>query len=141
MLLKQLSLFLENKTGRLSEVTRVLSENHINIAAFSIADTSDFGILRMIVDQTDVALAALKQQGFAVYTTYVVGFVITNQPGNLYQALQHLDSIAIEIEYLYAFAHNGDAATVIKTNDNELTANTLKSFGYHLLEESEQFNE
>ena len=138
MLLQQLSLFLENKTGRLAEVTRVLSEKHINIAAFSIADTADFGILRMIVDQTDVALAALKQQEFAVHTTDVVGFVIPNQPGNLYQALQHLDSITIEIEYLYAFAHNGNAAAVIKTNDNELVATTLKSLGYHLLEASEQ---
>jgi hypothetical protein len=58
----------------------------------------------------------------------------------LYQALQHLDSIAIEIEYLYAFAHNGDAATVIKTNDNKLTSATLKEFGYHLLEEGEQLD-
>lgn len=140
MLLQQLSLFLENKKGRLTEVTRVLSENGINIAAFSIADTADYGILRMIVDQTEIALIALKEQGFAVHTTQVVGFVIPNEPGNLYQALQHLDSIDIEIEYLYAFAHNGNAAAVIKTNDNALAAKILAEFGYQLLGQGSQLH-
>ncbi|MGC9151649.1 MAG: ACT domain-containing protein [Microbacter sp.] len=136
MFLQQLSLFLENKTGRLTEVTQALSKHGINITAFSIADSENFGILRMIVDQHDTALKALKDEHFVVHSTDVVGFVIPNQPGKLYDALQHLDKTAIDIEYLYAFAHNGDAAVVIKTNNDELTANILKKNGYQLLEKT-----
>jgi len=137
MLLKQLSVFLENKAGRLTQVTKVLNENAVNISAFSIADTAEFGILRMIVDKTDVALAALKAQGFSVNTTLVVGLVISHQPGGLYKVLEQLDKAEIEIEYLYAFAHNAEAAVVIKSNDVEYAAKTLSDTGYNLLKEGE----
>jgi hypothetical protein len=137
MLLKQLSVFLENKAGRLTQVTKVLNENAINISAFSVADTSDFGILRMIVDKTDVALAALKAQDFSVSTTQVVGLVVSHQPGGLYQALELLDKKGVEIEYLYAFAYNSKAAVVIKSNDVQLVAQSLSDAGYHLLQEGE----
>jgi hypothetical protein len=134
MFLQQLSLFLENKAGRLTEVTQTLSKHGINITAFSIADSEDFGILRMIVDQHNTALKALKEEHFVVHSTNVVGFIIPNQPGKLYDALQHLDKTTIDIEYLYAFAHNGDAAVIVKTNNDELTANILKENGYSLIE-------
>lgn len=136
MFLQQLSLFLENKVGRLTEVTQVLSKHGINITAFSIADSEDFGILRMIVDQHDIALKALKDEHFVVHSTNVVGFIIPNQPGKLYDALQHLDKTSIDIEYLYAFAHNGNAAVVIKTNNDELTADILKECGYQLIDKT-----
>jgi hypothetical protein len=141
MLLKQLSVFLENRPGRITQVTKVLDEIGVNISAFSIADTSEFGILRMIVDNIDVALQALKAQGFSVRTTQVVALVVPHQPGGMHQALEHVDKAGIEIEYMYAFAYNSKAAVVIKADDTEKLVNILSESGYQVLHEGELMRE
>jgi hypothetical protein len=141
MLLKQLSVFLENRPGRITQVTKVLDEIGVNISAFSIADTSEFGILRMIVDNIDAALQALKAQGFSVRTTQVVALVVPHQPGGMHQALEHVDKAGIEIEYMYAFAYNSKAAVVIKADDTEKLVKTLSESGYQVLQEGELMQE
>jgi hypothetical protein len=112
MVAKQLSVFLENKFGRLTEVTRVLGDNGINLSALSIADNSDFGIMRCIVSDPDKAMAALKEAHFAVKMTDVIGFSCPNTSGSLATVLKYLSDGGVFIEYMYSFA-NGDAANVI----------------------------
>jgi hypothetical protein len=113
MIAKQVSVFLENKSGRLNEVTHILGEAGINISAFSIADTSDFGVLRMIIPDPEKAVEVLKTNGFSVQTTRVVLMTTPNKPGSLAKALQILSDENIFIEYLYAFSMNEDSAVVV----------------------------
>jgi len=109
---KQLSIFLENKSGRLTEVTEALGAAGINLSAMRIADNSDFGILRCIVSDPDKAYKVLKEQHFAVKITDVIGFVCPNVHGSLAVVLKHLSDNGVFIEYMYSFA-NGDVATVV----------------------------
>ena len=109
---KQLSIFLENKSGRLTEVTDVLGEAGVNLSAMSIADNSDFGILRCIVSDPEKAYQVLKEAHFAVKITDVIGFVCPNTSGSLAVVLRYLSQKGIFIEYMYSFA-NGDVATVV----------------------------
>ena len=109
---KQLSIFLENKSGRLTEVTDALGTAGINLSAMSIADNSDFGILRCIVSDPEKAYTVLKEQHFAVKITDVIGFVCPNISGSLAVVLKHLSDNGVFIEYMYSFA-NGDVATVV----------------------------
>ncbi len=113
MIAEQVSVFLENKSGRLNEVTRILGNAGINISAFTIADTSDFGLLRMIVPDPGKAAEVLKTHGFSVQTTRVVLLKTPNRPGSLATALQILSDENIFIEYLYAFSMNDDSAVVV----------------------------
>ena len=112
MLAKQLSIFLENKSGRLTEVTDVLGEAGINLSAMSIADNSDFGILRCIVSDPDKAYQVLKAAHFAVKITDVIGCVCPNVSGSLAKVMRYLADAGVCIEYMYSFA-NGDVATVV----------------------------
>ena len=112
MLAKQLSVFLENKSGRLTEVTDVLGAAGINLSAMSIADNSDFGILRCIVSDPDKAYQVLKAAHFAVKITNVIGFVCPNTCGSLAKVMKFLSDSGVFIEYMYSFA-NGDVATVV----------------------------
>jgi hypothetical protein len=116
MMIKQLSVFLENKSGRITEVTKVLSQNDINISAFCIADTADFGILRMIVTKPDEAVKLLKEQSFSVHITDVICIIVPNKPGGLYKALDMLSKENISIEYMYAYAMVNEAFVVIRTD-------------------------
>ena len=109
---KQLSIFLENKSGRLTEVTEALGAAGINLSAMSIADNSDFGILRCIVSDPDKAYQVLKEQHFAVKITDVIGFICQNTSGSLAIVMKHLSENGVFIEYMYSFA-NGDVATVV----------------------------
>lgn len=102
-MIKQISVFLENKSGRLVRVTQVLGEAGINIRGVSIADTSDFGILRMIVDQPDKALTELKEKGIMATVTEVIAMEVPDTPGGLAKVLAYLDEVGINIEYLYSF--------------------------------------
>ena len=113
MIAKQVTVFLENKSGRLNEVTHILGEAGINISAFSIADTSDFGVLRMIVPDPEKAVEVLKVNEFSVQTTRVVLMTTPNKPGSLAKALQIMSDENIFIEYLYAFSLNDDSAVVV----------------------------
>lgn len=112
MVAKQLSVFLENKSGRLTEVTQVLGNNGINLSALSIADNSDFGIMRCIVSDPDKAFKVLKDAHFAVKMTDVIGFSCPNISGSLATVLKCLSDNGVFIEYMYSFA-NGDGANVI----------------------------
>ncbi len=114
MHVKQISVFLENKAGRLSEVTAILSEAKINIRALSVADTSDFGVLRLIVNDNQKALEALKNNGFSVGVTDVVAIEVADRPGGLHQILDLLHNAQINVEYMYAFVQqNGNHAVMI----------------------------
>lgn len=119
MKVEQLSIFLENKTGRLAEVTRSLSQAGVNIRALSLADTSDFGILRLIVDNTAKAKEVLKDAGLTVGCTDVVAVEVDDRPGGLDHILQSLRNEDVNVEYMYAFVQKGGmSATLIFRFDN-----------------------
>ena len=103
MTIKQLSVFLENKTGRINDVARILGEHGINMYAFSMAETADFGILRMIVSDVEAAKRVLREAKFAVTLTDVVGINCPNTPGSLSPVLDILAREQVFIEYMYAF--------------------------------------
>ena len=113
MHVKQISVFLENKAGRLSEVTAILAEAGINIRALSVADTSDFGVLRLIVNDNQKALEALKNNGFSVGITDVVAVEVADKPGGLHQILNLLHQAQINVEYMYAFVQQSGSNAVM----------------------------
>ena len=119
MTIKQISIFLENKSGRLNEVARVLAANSINMKAFCIAETTDFGLMRLIVEEVDKAVKVLRGAGFAVILTDVLSIHCPNQPGALSKILESLAKEQIFIEYMYAFAQSERADVVINPNDME----------------------
>ena len=111
---EQLSVFLENRAGRLSEVTQALAGSNINIRALSLADTSDFGILRMILCDTQKGQELLKERGFTLGVTYVVAVNVDDRPGGLNEILQLLNARNINVEYMYAFVTKAaQSATMI----------------------------
>lgn len=126
MTTKQLSIFLENKTGRLNDVAKILSQSSINMKAFSIADNTDFGILRVLVSDADKAYQILKQNGFAVKFTDVITLHISNVPGSLYAILDLLAAAGIYIEYMYAFSEGEQASVVIRPDNLEAAVEVLK---------------
>ncbi len=132
MLVKQISIFLENKEGRLAELTSILAEAGININALTIADTSDFGILRIIVDDVKKTEKLLKEYGFSVSVTDVVAIDIDNVPGGIARPLSMLHNNGISVEYIYAFlAKKDDTAHVIfKVNDVEAAVIMLSESGF-----------
>ena len=119
MKVEQISIFIENKSGRLAEITGILGENGINIRALSLADTSDFGILRLIVNDSKKALQILKEQRFTVSITHFIGVEVSDSPGGLTSILQILDKDNVNVEYMYAFVErSGDNAVIIFRFDN-----------------------
>ena len=123
MKVEQLAVFLENKSGRLAAITKILSDNGINIRALSVADTADFGILRIIVDQTDKAKQVLKDAGFTVGLTDVVAVEVADKPGGLSDVLAVLNQMEINVEYMYAFVEkSGQNAVIIFRFDDVDTA-------------------
>jgi len=117
MTIKQLSVFIENKTGRINEVTRILADNGINMTAFSLAESADFGILRMIVSDVEKARQVLREARFGVTTTDVVCFSCLNVPGALATVLELLAREDVFIEYMYAFSQGETANVVIRPTD------------------------
>lgn len=103
MKIRQISVFIENKVGRIKEITDILGENKVNIRALSLADTSDFGILRMIVDDIEKAVKILKDNGFIVKVSEVVAVEVPDKPGGLAKVLDLLVSNGMNVEYMYAF--------------------------------------
>ena len=125
----QLSVFVENKFGRLSEILNVLSENEINISALSMADTSEFGILRMIVSDTEKASKVLKESGVIVKNTPVIAIDIDDTPGCLAKIVEKLKNAGVSIEYTYAFLgreHNS-AQVVLRVDDTEKAESVLRA--------------
>lgn len=117
MTIKQVSVFLENKAGRINNVTKVLAENGINMNAFSMAETTEFGILRLIVTDVEKAVEALRGANFAVMLTDVVCISCPDVAGSLAGILDQLAEEDIFIEYMYAFAQGENANVVIRPND------------------------
>jgi hypothetical protein len=116
--IKQVSVFVENKPGRLAAITEKLYEENINIRAFTIAEAGDFGIIRMVVDDTEKAYRTLKSSGFTVSLTDVLGVEVEDEPGGLYRIANALGSAGVNIEYVYAFTWGRDKALVILRVDN-----------------------
>jgi len=136
MQVEQISIFIENKSGRLAEITRILGEAGINIRALSLADTSDFGILRLIVNDVEKAKAVLKEKGFTVNKTEVVAVEVPDQPGGLSTILQALDKDRINVEYMYAFVERcgGNAVIIFRFDETGQAIATLKANSFNILE-------
>jgi hypothetical protein len=114
MKVEQIAIFLENRSGRLAEITGILAGKGINIRAMSLADTSDFGILRLIVNDTESACKVLKEKGFTVGTTEVVVAEVQDKPGGLANVLQIIKEADLNIEYMYAFTQkSGETGLII----------------------------
>lgn len=135
MAIKQLTVFVENKQGSVVSVTDTLAAHNINLRALSIAETEDFGILRLIVSDVDAAVATLTEQGYLIKVTSVVGVKIGDAPGKLSAALSVLDKAGINLEYLYAFMARTEkhAYVVLRVEDNEIAESALTSAGFHLI--------
>ncbi len=134
MFIKQLSIFVENKVGRLQSIINSLGENDINIRALSIADTTDFGILRIIVDDPAKAKLVLKGMGVISKSTDVIAVYIDDKSGGLASVLNVISDAGIGIEYMYAFLgrKTGKALMVLKADDEEMAETVLKTHGVEL---------
>jgi len=134
--IKQISVFLENTTGRLCEVTQTLAKAGVNLRAISIADTADFGILRIIADKTDEAVNTLTAAGFTTRQTTVAAVEIDDKPGSLASLMELFQKSGINIEYLYASLEGSDgkAVVIFKLEDHEKGAEILKKSGLILAE-------
>jgi len=141
MTIKQLSVFLENKPGKLVEALEVLSGAGVDLRALSLADTADFGILRIIVDKPQLALDVLSKEGYLVRDSDVIPVVIGDRPGGLAAVLRVLADAEVDVEYTYAFvAHSRDNAYVIlRVEDDELAINALIENGVSLLSAEEVY--
>ena len=139
MSLKQLTVFVENKQGTLVDITESLAAHNVNLRALSIADTRDFGILRLIVNDNDTAYSTLSEQGYLIKITEVVGVKIGDQPGKLSKALQVLDEAGINMEYLYAFMARTEkhAYVVLRVADNAAAEAALEAAGFHLITDAD----
>ncbi len=139
MSLKQLTIFVENKQGTLVNITDILAKNNVNMRALSIADTQDFGILRLIVNDNDTAIKALGQAGYLIKMTDVVGVKIGDAPGKLSKALEVLDENNINMEYLYAFMARTEkhAYVVLRVADNDAAEKALEDAGFHLITDAD----
>jgi len=135
MNVEQISIFLENKSGRLAEVTGVLSGAGINIRALYLADTADFGILRLIVNDTEKARQVLRDRGFTVEKTRVVAIEVPDRPGGLSSILNTIKDEGINVEYMYAFVEkSGENAIVIfRFDEVERSIDTLRKAGVRIL--------
>lgn len=141
MNVEQISIFLENKSGRLAEVTGVLSEAGINIRALSLADTADFGILRLIVNDTEKARQVLKDNGFTVEKTRVVAIEVPDKPGGLATILDTIKDEGINVEYMYAFVQKSgqNAIVIFRFDEFEKAIDILQKAGVKTLEGEELY--
>jgi hypothetical protein len=135
MHVEQIAVFLENKSGRLAEITRLLAESDINIRALSVADTADFGILRLIVDQAGLAKEVLRGGGFTVNNNNVVAVEVPDKAGGLASVLQVLNEAGINVEYMYAFVNKSGANAVLifRFDGMDKAIELLQSKGFTLL--------
>lgn len=140
-MVKQISLFLENKKGRLAQVCRIIGNAGINIRALSIADTTDFGILRLIVNSPDKAFEVLTDEGFAVSITEVLAIKVTDKPGSLADILENVDKAGVNVEYAYAFIGTAmeDALVVIRAEKPAEALKKLEEIGIPVLRGEELY--
>jgi len=139
MLVEQIAVFLENKTGRLAEITAILADNGVNIRALSVADTADFGILRLIVDDVEKAKTVLKNNQFTVAKTSVVAVEVADKVGGLAAVLKTLNASAINVEYMYAFVNKsgGNAVLIFRFAEMDKAIKDLLDDGFTILSDAQ----
>ncbi len=141
MAINQISVFVENRPGRLADITSVLANNGIDIRALSIADTTDYGILRLIVNNPEAALSVLKQEGMTASSTQVLGIAIPDEPGGFAKAIRVLADAGVSVEYAYAFItpNVGNAYVIIRVENNDKASEVLLEAGISLLDQTDIF--
>ena len=139
MTIKQLSVFLENREGRLDEVLKTLGANDVNIVALSLADTSDYGMLRMIVSDPVKGKVVLKEAGITSMLTDVVALRVPHATGSLSKAMHEIVQAGINVEYMYAFANGDDASAVLKSDDPAKVVAVLRGAGFDVWEADEAY--
>lgn len=139
MAIRQLTIFVQNRQGAIVSITEALAANQVNIRALSIAETEDFGILRLIVNDEETAQKTLSDAGYLIKVTEVVGVKIGDAPGKLTGALEVLDKAGINLEYLYAFMARTEkhAYVVLRVEDNAAAEAALEAAGYHLITDAD----
>lgn len=139
MAIRQLTIFVQNRQGAIVSITEALAANQVNIRALSIAETEDFGILRLIVNDEETARKTLSDAGYLIKVTEVVGVKIGDAPGKLTGALAVLDKAGINLEYLYAFMARTEkhAYVVLRVEDNAAAEAALEAAGYHLITDAD----
>lgn len=142
MIIKQISVFVENKAGRLAEITEILAKTNVDIRALSIADTTKFGILRLIVNKPEETENALKAAGLTVSLTDVIAISITDEPGGLAVAMKALNAADIGVEYMYAFigTPHKKAYVILRVEDNQKAIEVLTNAGIDLLKSENVYN-
>lgn len=136
MLVNQIAVFLENRKGRINDLARVLKEQNVDLISMSIADTKEFGILRAITRDNEKAVQALKDAGFTVVTSELIGVEVDDRPGGLSDVLSMLNNQDVDIEYLYSYARieKGKAIILLKVDDNRLALDALTKGGFKVLD-------
>ncbi len=135
MRVEQIAVFLENKSGRLAEITAILADNGINIRALSVADTADFGILRLIVDKVELAKKVLKENGFTVGKTNVLAVEVPDRTGGLATVLKSIEAAGLNVEYMYAFVNKTgeNAVLIFRFEEMDKAIESLQQGGFTLL--------
>ena len=142
MKVEQITVFLENRSGRLADVAALLADAGVNIRATALADAADFGILRLIVNDTDKANQVLRAHGFTVSKTHVVAIAVPNQPGGLAHILTAIKAARLNVEYMYAFVHRRavDATILFRFDDMDQAVGALQGAGIRLLSGEEIYS-
>jgi hypothetical protein len=135
MRVEQIAVFLENKSGRLAEITSILADNGINIRALSVADTADFGILRLIVDKVELAKKVLKENGFTVGKTNVLAVEVPDRTGGLAAVLKSIHAAGLNVEYMYAFVNKTgeNAVLIFRFEEMDKAIESLQREGFTIL--------
>ena len=141
-MVKQLSIFVSNEMGGMKKITKILADTNIDIIALSIADTSDYGVLRLIVDDPNKALEGLKAQGVTATLTDVIAVEVADEPGGLHKIMSALADGGVDMEYIYAFLHPGKdhAYVIIKATDEAAAVKTLAEHNIAVIESEELYN-
>jgi len=142
MRVEQIAVFLENKSGRLAEITTILADNNINIRALSVADTADFGILRLIVDQVAEAEKALRANGFTVGKTTVIAVEVPDKTGGLATVLKCIEKKELNVEYMYAFVNKTgeNAVLIFRFDEMDRAIAALQEDGFTILESKQIYS-
>ena len=142
MIIKQLSIFLENRSGRINEVTSLLGAENINIRALTLADSADFGVMRLIVADLDKAIACLKKNDISIGLTSVVAVEVPDLPGGLAEVMRKVDNSGLDVKYMYSIPEkkHDSAIMIMRFDDAEETAEKLKDQGLNILKQEEVLN-